>query len=185
MDSKEGITLAKMAVTCLLLVLVIGAIFFIWNMLYTPSIELEQGMTSTVKSTVRDKLMELQDKSNAADGTVSVATPEEVIEAHPLVTQVTHSLNELKDDDLLFVFVCENKNTVTSNGWMFTYPGITYTNTSVLPVAPSNTVDDSDVPTGMAVKHLLQYSENRCHVTVSDVDYGGQSYIGIIVEVLT
>lgn len=185
MNSEEGVSLVKYAVGALLLCLLLGAVFFLWNILYIPANKSSEDIEASARSSTRQRLMSLQDDSNAADLGSTTMTPEEVIEAHPLVTQVTHTIGELSSDDLLFVFVCENKNTVTSKGWMFTYKNITYNNTSVLPCAPSNTVNDTDVPTQLAVKHLLQYSDKRCHVTVADVDYSGLTYTGIIVEVLT
>lgn len=187
MRADEGLDLAKMAIACLLLCLLLGAVFLMWNMLYAPTREMEIGMEVSATDAVRERLMSLQDSSNAADADASLMSSEDIVAAHPLVTQVTHTLSEFDDNDLLFVFVCENKDTVTSNGWMFTYPGVTYSNTSILPVAPGpgQTINDSEVPTAMAVKHLRQYSKHRCHLTIAPVENGGNTYIGIIVEVLT
>lgn len=185
MDGKEGFDLVKMGIAVLILVLFISAVFVLFNMLYTPTASIEQSTEESANAAVMDKLYAIQDMSNAADADASVLSTEEIIKAHPLVTQASSAISELGSNDLLFVFVCENKNTMTSKGWMFTYENVTFNNTSVLPCPPTETVNDTLVPTDMAVKHLLQYSANRCHLSVVDVDYNGQDYYGVIVEVLT
>lgn len=185
MEGKEGFDLVKIAIGVLILVLVISAVYGLFNMLYTPSAKLEIDMETKATGAVMDKLYTIQDASNAADADASVMSTEEIKEAHPLVTQASNVISELSASDILFIYVCENKDTVTSNGWMFTYRGVTFSNTSVLPCPPSNTINDTDVPADMSVKHLLQYSALRCHLSVVNVDYNGQDFYGVIVEVLT
>lgn len=185
MDGREGFDLAKMAIAVLILIILVSVVVGLFHMLYTPSVSFQEDVGVKANNAVMDKLYGIQDISNAADADAAVLSTEEIIAAHPLVTLASSAISELGQNDLLFVFVCENKNTVTSNGWMFTYDSVVFNNTSVLPCIPTHTVDDSSVPTDMAVKHLLQYSKSRCHLSVVDVDYGGQDYYGVIVEVLT
>lgn len=185
MHSEEGVTIAKMAVTVLIVVLLIGAILSLWWVFMNSENKMVNDLEGTVTSGTRSRLYDLMDQSLTAD---SLA---DQVSGHPLVTTVANCLAEFDNLDLLYVYCTEHKLSATGAGtysgcYLYTYPGANITNFSGLPhgTTPITQFNNSDVPVTQAVKNLLKYSQYRCHVTVADVPYGNSTLTGIVVEIL-
>lgn len=184
MNSNEGMTLVKMSVTALLTVLIIGAVMSLWYVLSNSENKMSNDLERSVTSGTTSRLYDLSDQSLTADA------DDLGIEGHPLVSTVAHAISEFNNTDLLYIYVTAHTKTgsgdLYNNCYLYTYPGINISDTSALPHGHSTItqINDSQVPVTQAVKNMLQYTQHRCHLTVSEVPYKDNTYIGIIVEVL-
>lgn len=181
MNSQEGMDLAKMAVTALLVVFVIGAVMTLFYILMHSSNVWTKDLGDTVEAGTTARLYDLHDKSLSAD------TNDLGVDGHPLVSTACNILSEYNETDLLYIYVTQhNQNNSYEACYLYTYPGITITDTSSLPhgSASIKQFNNSQVPITQAVKQLLKYTGERCHLTVAEVTKDKNTYIGIIVEVL-
>lgn len=184
MKSDEGITLVKMAITCLAVTLVIGAAMAIWYLMSRNENQLRSDMERAVTTGTTYRLWDMQDQSITAD------EDKDPIDKHPLVSTVASILAEYSNTELLYIYCTAHKiNEDNTGGFsgccLFTYPSIVITDTSALPHGDDAIqLNNSDVPITQAVKYLLQYSQYRCHVTISEVGYERNTFLGIVVEVL-
>lgn len=223
MNIREGVDLAKMAVTSMLVCLVLGAIFTIWYLMSDKGNALVGSMEKSANSATSERLLDLQDQSIAADAinkdTIAqyynngtwVGTPtqeekryvtqliQEQHDAHPLVTTTANVIDEFNEDSLLYIYVVDHfsstsETTAGQNARLYTYNGVNFSNNYLNDQSGSDVygansfqtsnVYSSDVPTSSAVRDLLKYSEFRCHVHCIDVDYNGNTLMGVIIEII-
>ena len=186
MKQEEGISLAKMAIVCLLVILVIGAVMMLFYSMSRFTDKSLQKSRDAVATSVTDRLYDLQNQSVTADNDTSKG-PED----HPLVTNVVNALYEYNDTDMLYVYTTVRKSDGTyKDSYLYTYKNdavgdVVITDTSVLPGnANMQQINSTYAPIRTASKQLLKYSEYRCHFTITPVNYQGVEYLGTIIEIL-
>lgn len=181
MNAREGIDLAKMAVACLLMCLVIGAGFTVWYLMENQESKFQDSMEKATVSSYMDRMWDFHNTS-------ATALAENEYDDMPLVTNAANAISEFNEDSLLFVYIDEvHKNSsgtysVYKNGHLYTYTGVTISNVSAT-FKTTPTVSNSEQPTTHSVKQLLKYSECRCFVEVAPVTYSNMEYTGIRISV--
>lgn len=184
-DNNEGIYLAKMAITALLVALLVGAIVSLFYMLLTFG-NAKYGSTKKAVETVNtEKLRTLQDQSVTADSATDST------KAHPLVSSVVSTLLEFDEKDIVYIYVTcrrQNGNTFSYNSSrVFTYNNVNFTSgvLSGLPgYTPSTTEFRGDTILSAATRYINQWAAERCHVSIGEVPYGASTLTGVCVEVL-
>lgn len=181
-----------MAVTALLVVLVISALMTTWYLMSDHSSKVARNLEVAANSAAAEKLYQLAEQSTNADVGTQFKSAEATINDHPLVTTVVNTLSEFNEDSLLYIYVVDAKSTTNfRDANLYTYQGYTIQNESSLNGGSgitgfgSHKTTYSITPTTDAVKQLLTYSQNRCHLTIVDVKNSGNNFIGVVVEVIT
>lgn len=174
MNVREGIDIAKMAIACMLLVLVIGAGMSVWYIMSGHSSKLQGNLDKATNSASMERLWELQDDAKSAKA-------DNRPERYPLVTNVANAIAEFNEDSLLYIYVYDANETITNttgseSGATFTYKDVTLTD------MPNK--HQSTTPTTDAVKLLLRYSAYRCDFEITEYKYGGLTYTGLKIRVL-
>ncbi len=191
MNAREGLDIAKMAITCMLVTLVLGAAFGVWYLCYQPMSDVQRSMTQATNTSATERLRDLQDQSESAD---KATDPDDIETGHPLVTSVANILSEYDDDSLLYVYIVNIGAGSPKDGQLYTYEGVAVNtlanndvdaNGNMLPgITTCTRYADSTVPVTQAVKSLLTYSQYRCHVHLQNTTYNGMQYTGVVVEVM-
>lgn len=180
MNAEEFTTLAKMAVTAILVSLVLGAIFALWYKLSDPMIKYEKKTEKTMQSANMERLYELQDASYKSIAPGSESPP-------PLVSNVVSVLTEFKDDDLLYIYVAVKGQ---DSSRVYTYNNVSISDLVVYDtegnVVTNNIIHEtSSVPINLSCKYLLENSKYRCFVEIKpDVKYQNTSFIGLNILIL-
>ena len=151
MNNQEGIDMVKMSIIILLLVLVIGAVLSLFYLLSNSHYKTVKSMENATKSSSMERLYELHDLSFGSKDT------------HPLVTNVASVLSEFDETDLLYVLVSYKDTDDSSEVYIYTYEGVALT-----AVPEGATTIQSNSPTSMAYKKLLQFSDRRCSVSLNE-----------------
>lgn len=187
MNVREGIDLAKMAIVCSTVCLVISSILGVWYLLSDSETKYQHSMENAVNSTVMDRFHDFQDESVNA-------SLENDFERYPLVTTVANALSEFSEDSLLYIYIrrydTSGVTPTVNDKHIYTYADIDDNELKGALGDNSVTVHHSDVPTSASVRKLLTYSKNRCSLRIADAVYGppgttdGLHYVGIEVQVL-
>lgn len=187
MHIEEATTLTKIAIICTLVTMLIGACLSVWYLMWDNTTEIERKLERASSSASAEKLYQLQDQSMAADESDS----SDKIKEHPLVTTAANTLSEFDEDSLLYIYVVNTPSSqpnTPKGANLYTYENYTISDhgTGRRPAGwESKQVYNSNNPVTDAVKYLLTYSQYRCHLHIQEVTNSGNSYIGIIIEVLT
>lgn len=145
MNSKEGTDLVKASIVVLLIVLVLGATLALFYLMSDKTNDYVRSMNKATTSVNMDKFRELQDMSQQRSDGV-------------LTSVVAASMQEFKDDDLLYIQV------ICPDGKVIVY---TYDSVDVSAgLSGSYETVTSTTPTVDCTKKLLQYTDKRCLVTV-------------------
>lgn len=182
MNIREGIDITKMAIGCMLLALLIGAVFIMWYLVSGAESKVQRNMDTATNSAATERLYEMQDATFTADASGNY-------EDYPLVTNVCSTLSEYNEDSLLFVYCTARDiqtNTYSNSHW-YTYEDVILNNLpSSFPGVSTATqlYPDTQIPITYAVKELFTYTQYRCRLQLVDYNYDNMTYTGIIVEVL-
>lgn len=150
MRGEEATTLAKYAVSVLLMVLVISATVIIYNISMSPVDNYRDSLSRSVTSAARDRLDDLYMQSVNADNeftaqindlhiTVDENNPKyqialkECNNKHPLCTVAANAIGEFNEDGLVYIAIsnwAENHNPEIFD--MYTYTGTDTSNISKL-----------------------------------------------------
>lgn len=145
MNSKEGTDLVKASIIILLIVLVLGATLALFYLMSDKTNDYVRSMNKATTSVNMDKFRELQDMSQQRSDGV-------------LTSVVAASLQEFKDDDLLYIqVICPDKSVI-----VYTYDSVDVS----AGLSGSYETVVSVTPTVDCTKKLLQYTDKRCFVTV-------------------
>lgn len=156
MNANESISLAKMAVSVLLLCLMLSGVLLLWYFLYGAQNQQINRWARAAESSAAERLQELVDQSTSAS--LSGRSNE-----FPLVTNVCNALAEFTEDGVVFVSVYDPKYSTTE---VFTYTDLML-DTSVF---TSPNMHTSSVPLSQASAYMLKtYNKYRCYVQRVDV----------------
>ena len=210
MRADEGITLTKMAVVAMLTTLVLGAMFALFYFMSEKTSGVQDSMNKATNTAATERLYQLQEQSETADVTAAnnvsagmnpVDAAKQCIDDHPLVTTCASIISEYNEDSLLYIYITphsDNESVDKDSSHVYTFNGVTLTSnefnvedtgsgTTMLWGSSGITarVFQSDTPKTAAMKELLIYSQYRCHVHMVSVPYNGQTFTGIVIEILT
>lgn len=195
MNANEGMSLAKMAITVLLVILVMGAFVALFWLMFRGFDNYHNETTKSINTSAKSFMADLMEQSISADGlyTFSTSNPADytdqdiknykaLYEAHPLVSTVADALGNYQDADVKFVYISMldmSKNNIseiyTRQGEILDYnfvntPGVTdgvfLENYDAGSTVIHAEHEDCLVP---ATKRLLQYAQYRCHVETFDI----------------
>ena len=151
MNNQEGIDMVKMSIIILLLVLVIGAVLSLFYLMSNSHYKTVKSIENATKSSSMERLYELNDLSFGSKDT------------HPLVTNVASVLSEFDETDLLYILINYKDSDDSYKIYIYTYEGVDLT-----AVPNYATTVQSNSPTSMAYKKLLQFSDRRCSVSLNE-----------------
>ena len=147
MTADEPMTMAKWAVTIMLIVLVIVSATGLFFYLNDESLKFVRHMEKSSTGAELEKFVALETDSKAKDGI--------------LVTSVCNALSDTNDTSLVFVYIESAEEKM-----LYTYP-----NYNVNPADfPGVTIKTTDDMINLAIKGLMRYSSNKCDLTITYPD---------------
>lgn len=187
MNGREGIDMAKMAVSVLLCSLLVGTVVTFFYVFVTIGNKSYGDTKQKVETVNMEKLYTMQDQSLTADNLTIGST-----KAHPLVSAAASTLLEYDEKDLIYIYVTcryvKPDGTFAYRGsHLFTYTGVAFT-PGVLNVLPGYSAgiqySYKDTILNETAKYLNQWAKERCHLSVGQVPVGSDTLTGICIEVL-
>lgn len=170
MRTDEGVDVTKMAISCLILILLVGAVVTTWYFSYNTSSIATKNMEEAAESGKAERLYQLSDYTNANDSSIAVPS-------------VANALDEFRDGELIYILV-ETPNGNTTYRTLYTYSDY---NSTDFQFNSANTIDkvyQVDNPIGEACRLLLKYSANDCKIRVSEIDTKTGYMIGVTILIL-